>query len=308
VGTPPVITLTDDTEICPDETLMLNVEPDGGNVRWSTGETTNSIVVTKAGTYEVTVTRDGCMVTDNVTVTERPDLDIDLGPDREFCTGGRVVIDASHPDAISYLWNDGETTPIREIVLPGKYVVSVMDRFCSRITMDSVNVTVAGIPETLLPADTTLCIGEDITLKVNAGIGNSIRWQDGSSGTTYKVTGPGTYTVTVSNECGSVTDNIVVRYQPCEAKPQFPTGFTPNGDGHNDIFKPVVRGPMYDYDLRIYNRWGELIFLSKDQKNGWDGRYKGALVENGTYVWMLSYKKVLGGVVNIVKGEVTAIR
>ncbi|WP_233259742.1 gliding motility-associated C-terminal domain-containing protein [Chitinophaga sp. S165] len=308
VGTPPVITVTDDSEICPDETLMLTVDPDGGNVAWSTGETTNSIVVTKAGNYEVTVTRDGCKVTDMVTVTERPDLDIDLGPDREFCTGGRVVVDATHPDAISYLWNDGETTPIREIVMPGKYVVSVMDRFCSRITMDSVNVTVAGIPETLLPADTTLCIGEDLTLKVNAGIGNTIRWQDGSSGATYKVTGPGTYTVTVSNECGSVTDNIVVRYQPCEPKPQFPTGFTPNGDGHNDIFKPVVRGPMYDYDLRIYNRWGELIFLSKDQKNGWDGRYKGALVENGTYVWMLSYKKVLGGAVNIVKGEVTAIR
>jgi gliding motility-associated-like protein len=308
VGTPPVITLTDDTEICPNETVLLTVDPDGGDIRWNTGETTNSIVVSKAGNYEVTVTRNGCVVTDMVTVTERPDLDIDLGPDREFCTGGRVVVDATHPDAISYLWNDGETTPVREIVLPGKYVVSVMDRFCSRITMDSVNVTVAGIPETLLPADTTLCIGEDLTLKVNAGIGNNIRWQDGSTGSTFKVTGPGIYTVTVFNECGSVSDQIAVTYKPCEAKPQFPTGFTPNGDGHNDIFKPVVRGPMYDYDLRIYNRWGELIFLSKDQKNGWDGRYKGALVENGTYVWMLTYKKMLGGAVNIVKGEVTAIR
>jgi gliding motility-associated-like protein len=174
--------------------------------------------------------------------------------------------------------------------------------------MDSVNVTVAGIPEVLLGRDTTLCIGEDLTLRVNAGAGNNIRWQDGSTGSTYKVTGPGIYTVTVSNECGSVTDQIAVSYQPCEPKPHFPTGFTPNGDGHNDIFKPVVRGPMYDYDLRIYNRWGELIFLSKDQKTGWDGRYKGALVENGTYVWMLSYKKMLGGAVNIVKGEVTAIR
>ncbi|SHN44200.1 gliding motility-associated C-terminal domain-containing protein, partial [Chitinophaga sp. CF418] len=308
VGTPPAITLTDDTEICPNETLMLTVEPDGGSVRWSTGETTNSIVVTKAGTYDVTVTRDGCVVNDQVTVTERPDLDIDLGPDREFCTGGRVVVDASNPDAISYLWNDGETTPVREIVMPGKYVVSVMDRFCSRITMDSVNVTVAGIPDILLGRDTTLCIGEDLTLKVNGGAGNTVRWQDGSTGSTYKVTGPGIYTVTVSNECGSVSDQIAVSYKPCEAEPHFPTGFTPNGDGHNDVFKPVVRGPMYDYDLRIFNRWGELIFLSKDQKNGWDGRYKGALVENGTYVWLLTYKKVLGGAVNIVKGEVTAIR
>jgi gliding motility-associated-like protein len=308
VGTPPVITLTDDLEICPDETVMLTVEPDGGTVRWNTGETTNSIVVSRPGDYNVTVTRDGCMVTDNVTVTVRPDLDIDLGPDRDFCIGGRVVVDATHPDAISYLWNDGDTNPIREITGAGKYVVSVMDRFCSRITMDSVNVTVAGIPEFSLGLDTTLCIGNELVLRVNAGVGNSIRWQDGSTSSTYKVTTSGVYSVTISNDCGAVSDQIAVSYKPCEPKPQFPTGFTPNGDGHNDIFKPIVNGPMYDYDLRIYNRWGELIFLSKDQKTGWDGRYKGALVENGTYVWMLSYKKVLGGAVNVVKGEVTAIR
>ncbi|ACU61218.1 gliding motility-associated C-terminal domain-containing protein [Chitinophaga pinensis] len=308
VGTPPNIVLTDDTELCPNETVMLNVEPDGGSVLWNTGENTNSIVVSRPGDYTVTVTRDGCVVTDKVTVTLRPDLGIDLGPDREFCNGGRVVIDASHPDAISYLWNDGDTNPVKEITGAGKYVVSVMDRFCSRITMDSVNVTVAGIPDFDLGRDTMLCIGEDLTLRVNAGAGNTIRWQDGSTAATYKVTTPGTYTVTISNDCGSMSDQIVVRYQPCEAKPEFPTGFTPNGDGHNDIFRPVVRGPMYDYDLRIYNRWGELIFLSKDQKTGWDGRYKGALVENGTYVWMLSYKKSLGGNTNVVKGEVTAIR
>ncbi|QHS58920.1 HYR-like domain-containing protein [Chitinophaga agri] len=308
VGTPPAVVLTDDMEICPNETALLTVDPDGGSILWSNGETTNSIVVSRPGDYTVTVTRDGCVVTDKVTVTQRPDLDIDLGPDREFCNGGRVVVDATHPDAISYLWNDGDTNPVKEITGAGKYIVSVMDRFCSRITMDSVNVTVAGIPAFDLGRDTLLCIGEDLTLKVNPGSGNQVRWQDGSTSLTYKVTTPGTYTVTVSNDCGSMSDQIVVRYQACEPKPQFPTGFTPNGDGHNDVFKPIVRGPMYDYDLRIYNRWGELIFLSKDQKNGWDGRYKGALVENGTYVWMLSYKKVLGGAVNVVKGEVTAIR
>jgi gliding motility-associated-like protein len=308
VGTAPAITVTDDTEICPDETVMLTVNPDGGTVVWNTGERTNSIVVSRAGDYWVTVTRNGCVVTERVKVTVRPDLNIDLGPDRDICIGGRVVVDATHPDAVSYFWNDGETTPIREITTPGKYVVSVMDRFCSRITMDSVNVTVAGIPTINLGNDTTLCIGQTLTLKVDAGIGNSIRWQDGTTTATYVVNTTGYYTVTVYNECGSVTARIAVNYKQCEAKPQFPNAFTPNGDGKNDTFKPIVNGPMYDYDLRIYNRWGELIFLSKDSKSGWDGRYKGKLVENGTYVWMLSYKKIMGGVVNVVKGEVTTVR
>ncbi|SFE93942.1 gliding motility-associated C-terminal domain-containing protein, partial [Chitinophaga sp. CF118] len=70
----------------------------------------------------------------------------------------------------------------------------------------------------------------------------------------------------------------------------------------------IVQGPMYDYDLRIYNRWGEMIFISKDSKTGWNGKYQGRLVENGTYVWMLSYKKLMGGIVNVVKGEITVIR
>ncbi|MVT08157.1 gliding motility-associated C-terminal domain-containing protein [Chitinophaga tropicalis] len=308
VNPAPQITLTDDITICPDATTMLTVNPDGGTVRWSTGETSSSIVVSKAGNYVVTVSRGGCVIKDSVEVSLRPDLTIDLGPDREFCTGGRVTVDATHPDAVSYMWNDGYTTPQREITQPGKYIVSVMDRFCSRITMDSINVTVAGIPGTILPNDTIICIGQTLTLKPNVGTANSIRWQDGSTNSTYVVSTAGTYTVTVSNECGTATDDITVGYKQCEAKPQFPNAFTPNNDGHNDNFKPIVDGPMYDYDLRIYNRWGELIFLSKDAQKGWDGKYKGKLVEVGTYVWMLTYKKVLGGAVNVVKGEVTAIR
>jgi gliding motility-associated-like protein len=218
------------------------------------------------------------------------------------------MLDASNPDAVSYLWNDGEITPIREITTPGKYVVSVMDRFCSAITMDSVNVTVAGITGIELGNDTTLCIGETLTLKVDAGTGNSIRWQDGSTTASYTVTTAGYYTVTVYNECGSVSDRIAVTYQACETKPQFPNAFTPNGDGKNDTFKPDIKGLIYDYDLRIFNRWGEIIFLSKDAKTGWDGRYKGKLVENGTYVWILSYKKKTGGSSFIQKGSITVLR
>jgi gliding motility-associated-like protein len=308
IGIPPSITLTPDAEICPDETVMLTVDPDGGNVLWNTGERSNSIVVSRPGDYWVTVTRNGCVVTEKVTVRLKSALNIDLGPNRDICIGGRVMLDASNPDAVSYLWNDGEITPIREITTPGKYVVSVMDRFCSAITMDSVNVTVAGITGIELGNDTTLCIGETLTLKVDAGTGNSIRWQDGSTTASYTVTTAGYYTVTVYNECGSVSDRIAVTYQVCETKPQFPNAFTPNGDGKNDTFKPDIKGLIYDYDLRIFNRWGEIIFLSKDAKTGWDGRYKGKLVENGTYVWILSYKKKTGGSSFIQKGSITVLR
>jgi large repetitive protein len=308
VSTPPNVTLTPDTSICPKQSVALSVNPDGGSVVWSDNTTDNSILVSKPGDYWVTVTRGGCTVKDTVHVTDKSNLAIDLGPDRDICTGGMVVLDATNPDAISYLWNDGDTNPVKEVTTPGKYLVSVMDKFCSSITKDSVNVLVAGIPSTLLPPDTTICIGQTLTLKVDVGTGNSIRWQDNSTASTYVVSQSGIYTVIVYNECGSVTDDITVTYKPCESDPQFPTGFTPNGDGKNDTFKPHVSGPMYDYDLRVYNRWGQLIFISHDSATGWDGRYQGKLVEVGTYVWMLGYKNTVGGTVNVVKGEVTVVR
>jgi gliding motility-associated-like protein len=287
---------------------MLTVEPDGGSVRWLDGQVSNSIVVSKPGDYWVTVTRNNCVVTDTVRVALKSGITIDLGPDRDICTGGRVTIDGSNPDAISYLWNDGTTDPAKEITEPGTYTISVMDRFCSAITMDSVNVNVTGLPAAVLPNDTTWCNGIPLVLAPSLEGATGIRWQDGSINKTYTVTIPGTYSVVVFNNCGTITDQITVAFKDCDPKPQFPTAFTPNGDGNNDIFRPVVQGPMYDYNLRIFNRWGEIIFVSKAYDTGWNGKYAEKLVENGTYVWLLSYKKTMVGSAIIAKGNITVIR
>jgi gliding motility-associated-like protein len=135
-----------------------------------------------------------------------------------------------------------------------------------------------------------------------------VRWDNGSTSPTLPVTNGGTYTVTVFNDCGTATDNITVDFVQCEPKPVVPNAFSPNGDGRNDVFRPVVRGQMFDYELRIFNRWGELIFMTSDNHKGWDGKYKGVPVDVGTYVWWLTYKKVPGGASNVLKGEVTVIR
>jgi gliding motility-associated-like protein len=306
--TPPVVTLTTDTSICPNETVMLTVEPDGGTVRWLSGETTSSIVVSKPGDYWVTVTRDNCAVTDTVKVSEKAALKIELGPDRDLCLGGRTVVDGSNPDAISYLWNDGDTNPIKEITQPGKYIISVMDKFCSRITTDSVSVNITGIPAILLGNDTTLCKGQTLMLKVNAGTGNSVKWQDGATTPTYPVTQSGYYSVTVYNDCGTATDQIAVTFKECDDKPEFPNAFTPNGDGKNDTFKPIVNGTVYEFEMHVFNRWGQEIFISIDSQKGWDGKFAGKLVDNGTYVWLLSYKKTIAGEKIIAKGVINVLR
>ncbi|MFB6456018.1 gliding motility-associated C-terminal domain-containing protein, partial [Chitinophaga sp. Hz27] len=308
VNPPPDISLSRDTTICPDQSIMLTVNTNGGRIQWQTGETSNSIIVSKPGGYWVAVSRDNCVVRDTVNVRLKPEIKVDLGPDRNICPGSSITLDGTTANAISYLWNDGDPNPVKAITEAGKYKIAVMDKFCQRVYMDSVKVAVTGLPKVNLGNDTVMCKGETLTLRAQGSGITAVRWDNGSTAPSLNVTESGNYTVTVFNDCGSATDNITVNFTECEPKPQFPNAFSPNGDGRNDVFRPVVRGPMYEYELRIFNRWGELIFLSSDQHRGWDGKYKGTPVDVGTYVWWLTYKKSANGTANVLKGEVTVIR
>lgn len=70
---------------------------------------------------------------------------------------------------------------------------------------------------------------------------------------------------------------------------KIPNVFTPNGDGDNDIFVPKMQG-VTEYNLMIYNRWGELLFESKSQEIGWDGYYRGLMSMPGVYIYKLDLK------------------
>ncbi len=64
----------------------------------------------------------------------------------------------------------------------------------------------------------------------------------------------------------------------------IPTSFSPNADGINDLFAPVFNGNYYSFELNIYNRWGDVVFNSKDPKLAWDGNFNGQPMSSGTYL------------------------
>ena len=135
-----------------------------------------------------------------------------------------------------------------------------------------------------------------------------MKWQDGASTSWYVVTKTGYYAATLYNDCGSMTSGITVNFKTCNQTTGMVNAFSPNGDGNNDYFRPGVAGAMIDYDLTIYNRWGRLVFSSKDASLGWDGRIKGVLVEEGSYLWIVNYRKASGGQKLTMKGSVTVIK
>jgi gliding motility-associated-like protein len=128
----------------------------------------------------------------------------------------------------------------------------------------------------------------------------SHRWTFGDGGTasvqspTHIYTGPQQHTVypvnyTVVDSIGcrqTITKNVTV-FTSCLL--ELPNAFTPNGDGKNDVFRVLNAVKAENLELLIFNRWGQLIYQTKDWKKGWDGRIKGELQPTGVYVWLLRY-------------------
>lgn len=67
-----------------------------------------------------------------------------------------------------------------------------------------------------------------------------------------------------------------------------PNTFTPNGDGDNEVFKPVANS-LKEWEFEIFNKWGDRVFYTADENRGWDGSYNSLSCENGSYVWQVSY-------------------
>lgn len=87
-----------------------------------------------------------------------------------------------------------------------------------------------------------------------------------------------------------------------------PNAFSPNGNGLNDYFLPSTGFvDIVDYQLRVFNRWGEELFYTQDRNEGWDGKYKEHKCEPGVYVWILTFKTASGQFVDM-KGTVTLLR
>lgn len=86
--------------------------------------------------------------------------------------------------------------------------------------------------------------------------------------------------------------------------------FSPNGDGLNDVFNRAdgFLCPIDDYKLKIYNRYGQLIFTSTNQDFGWDGYSNHKKADLGTYMFYLTFKEKINGKARIMKGDLTLIR
>lgn len=115
-----------------------------------------------------------------------------------------------------------------------------------------------------------------------------------------------TYTLMVTDAAGcTATDSVQAIVSPDELL--MPTGFSPNGDGVNDFFRPANKN-LKKFKLQVYNRWGELIFETDNAKTGWDGTFKTHEQSLGVYVWNAEFQTQNMKKVRLANGNVTLVK
>jgi gliding motility-associated-like protein len=221
------------------------------------------------------------------------------GNDTSICNGQTVQLTAAS-SASNFIWSDGSINSSINVSTIGVYWVEVTAAGCTN--RDSVVISAGLVPAFSLGFDTTVC-GDELTLIVHAG-NAQYQWQDLTTDSFYRITSAGVYSVTVTNACGSATDEVFVNLQPDRCALLVPTGFSPNNDGANDIFRAISRCPVTKYSMHVYNRWGEQVFETDDVTEGWNGVFRDRPQPLSVYVYYIDYfnyceqkmKKIVGNV------------
>jgi gliding motility-associated-like protein len=223
-----------------------------------------------------------------------------------LCDGQAVTLNASFLDA-SYLWNTGTLDSLFTISTPGTYTVEAfMDNCVLRDT-----VVVLDTRDNAFQKDTSICSDEPITLA--APLPGSYLWSDGSTGRELQVASTGSYSVTVTNDCGQFSLSTQVEAMDCGCRVYVPNAISPNGDGINDELRAYF-GCDYEYrTLRfaVFDRWGGQVYTSGEgEVPAWDGSARGRPLPPGTYAWFLEYETLRNGMAekHLEKGDVNLIR
>lgn len=303
-----IFSLGKDTSLCIGATTLLQAPGNYVSYLWQDNSTDSSYKVTAAGNYTVTVTDSiGCKGSDSIIVKIYPKDSLNLGNNNSICSGKPVPLNAGRGFKL-YLWQDGSTKQIDTAKTGGLYTVITTDSVgCYDTASTQVKIVIAPIVN--LGRDTGLCMPFSKLLRAGAGF-VSYSWVDSStndttSNSTYLVTMPGKYSVTIidTNNC-RVSDSIIITNDCPEIF--LPDAFAP-GNGSNNAYFRAFGEHITSYDMRIFSRWGELVFESTNIDYGWDGMYKGNPEPIGVYVYEIQYVGA-DRINHLAKGNITLLR
>jgi gliding motility-associated-like protein len=327
-----VVTLRamNDTTICQTDSVQLKINSDGLRHQWTPAAslddaTLQNPMATPTGTtnYRVVSTIGSCTATDNIIITTVPYPFANAGNDTTICFNTPAQLNGSH-DGSSFSWspvsslmNANTLTPVAYPPRSTEYILTSLDnKGCPKPGRDTVLVNVLPKIHPFAGNDTLVVIGQPLQLNAEGGV--SYLWIPPTGLNDANIKNPIAiygrevdsirYTVRVFNEVGCY-DSAFVAVKVFKTNPYVfvPSAFTPNGDGLNDVIRPIAVGVREIKYFRIFNRWGQMLFSTTVNQKGWDGKIKGTPQGTNVFVWMVSAIDYLGKPI-FLKGTVTLIR
>ncbi len=296
----PVVSLGSDQEACEGTDVTIG-DATLNNAQythvWSNagaGQTDGLITVGTAGTYSLVVTEvsTNCVsLPSEVVVSFTTAPEISIGNDITICIGDTYVIENSNTDPLNGdpIWSNGESGVRIPVSAAGEYKLFITKGSCT--VRDSMILTVNDLPVSSLMSDTVLCfediIGNSMNLDAGRILGTYL-WNTGDTTQTISISERGLYSVTITDLIGCEFTDVVSVQEDCQANVWVPSGFTPDSDGINEVWKVSGRG-VAEIEFSIFNRWGELMYEGNSLNDGWDGTYLGNPVGQDVYVWKLTY-------------------
>lgn len=270
------------------------------------GNTANNL---PAGTYMVTVTDSrGCTASLQVTVTSTGGyLSLQASPDHCGLCDGKAIVTVNNPVGnYTIEWNNGQNTPIIENLCSGIYNVTVTDQ--ENQYVQSIYVPLEPGPTALFTVAPNPAIAGETVVNFynNSTYASSYIWIFGD-GYTSNLSSPshiynssGTFQVWLYafNTFGCKDSTSVILIVDDLFTLYIPNTFSPNGDNLNDEFMIFGQGILQDeFSLKIYDRWGKMIYHSNSINNRWDGSIDGTTQQSNpinTYTYSLQFKDKSG--------------
>jgi gliding motility-associated-like protein len=301
------IALGSDTMYCASSPNVLTPAITGNisSFEWSTGATTRSITIATRGTYKVTgKTTSGCLATATITALENPVNLLSLPADTTICFGTNYRLTLNPSSGTSILWNDGTTGNSHDIH-GGKYSITANYKGC--IKTDELEVGIRPLPIVRLGRDTTLCVGFDLPLSASYP-GATYLWSTGIRDSNIIARNAGLYWVQATLNSCNYRDSLVMTQQRCDCNVKVPNAFSPNGDGINDVYRPEINCFPKDFHFSVFNRYGQLLFNTKDYNFKWNGMLNGNPLPVGTYYYILTFHNIELQKTEQFKGSITLLR
>ncbi|MEZ4720912.1 MAG: gliding motility-associated C-terminal domain-containing protein [Flavobacteriales bacterium] len=301
----PMINVGNDTVVCAPAEVNLKARSNLHNpkIHWSNGSNAEQIYVYIDGSksFSASVSNGYCTSRDTITVKLAAPPKAEIPEDTALCEGKMIIVEAKGPEDASYTWSNGITGKELKASEPGTYTLVVSDSNCASTN----SIDIREIPNPIIDLGGTklLCVGEELILDATADGIERYEWNDGTVYSTLSVNADGEYYVKGWHLCGVATDTVAVL--SCDCYVRFPSAFRPESAGPNTHFGPVTECEIISYQLRIFDRWGELIFETQSSDRLWDGRFNNTMVPIGTYVWIVEYDAMQNGEIVKMKDQGT---